>query len=618
MIKKSQIKEVLLKYIVPLQKQYPDFYLGGSLALILQKHIPARDVKDLDIISPVSFGDLHETKFPYRGMVTSKKTYHIREIKTCLDFFHNPKAQYVTVKFQGHTIKLSPVNEIIHAKENKIWSPIYKQKQENLKQIIKEVFTEIKVQPNKIGLNSKIKKLDIILGKYNISGDEIGSKYPWTYAQEKLTPTTRNNAESFFSKLNITPTKISIGLVYRGELSNEEFNNLTDFEKINRLETERKAKSFYIEGNYKDTPIIIARKETRSPAAGQTYLISPYAKLKFNDVKDLPTNEILAALKIPNEGNVDEIKAQPGKTGLKDNRIKLVIQRQVESPTPDDNKLYGTLYVDNPESNFPKDSIVYSYEPSTDHMFLSSIKKESFDTLPKILQDKNIPYRYSDLGIVSGIHVDNLSKYFVLKKNMNEIKVQPVNKKIIKPTKKLKIMPFRSYIDMDASFMEDYILDSGDFVPIEDPIDIEEKDIQDGSIGSGIGEDSFAYFILDGNYKFYFGNNLRIDDILELNDPLSIKSFAEEQAKYLSSNHPEDESFYKEEIIRAIEIVQDNIPKYRAAEKILNNKYTIINDDTFSVILWSDPNDHFMYCEMVYKKDGYFNKDGDLVVYLNP
>jgi hypothetical protein len=249
MIKKSQIKEVLLKYIVPLQKQYPDFYLGGSLALILQKHIPARDVKDLDIISPASFGDLHETKFPYRGMVTSKKTYHIREIKTCLDFFHNPKAQYVTVKFQGHTIKLSPVNEIIYAKENKIWSPMYKQKQENLKQIIKEVFTEI--------------------------------------------------------------------------------------------------------------------------------------------------------------------KAQPGKTGLKDNRIKLVIQSQTTSPN--DNKLYGTLYVDDPESNFPKDSIVYSYEPSTDHMFLSSIRKENFDNLPKILKNKNIPHEYSDLDIVSGIHVDNLSKYFVLK-----------------------------------------------------------------------------------------------------------------------------------------------------------------------------------------------------------
>ena len=614
MIKKSQIKEVLLKYIVPLQKQYPDFYLGGSLALILQKHIPARDVKDLDIISPVSFGDLHETKFPYRGMVTSKKTYHIREIKTCLDFFHNPKAQYVTVKFQGHTIKLSPVNEIIHAKENKIWSPMYKQKQENLKQIIKEIFTEIKAQPGKTGLNSKIKKLDIILGKYNISGDEIGSKYPWTYAQEKLTPTTRNNAESFFSKLNITPTKISIGLVYRGELSNEEFNNLTDFEKINRLETERKTKSFYIEGNYKDTPIIIARKETRSPAAGQTYLISPYAKLKFNDVKDLPTNEILAALKIPNEGNIEEIKAQPGKTGLKDNRIKLVIQSQTTSPN--DNKLYGTLYVDDPESNFPKDSIVYSYEPSTDHMFLSSIRKENFDNLPKILKNKNIPHEYSDLDIVSGIHVDNLSKYFVLKKNMNEIKVQPVNKKIIKPTKKLKIMPFRSYIDMDASFMEDYILDFGH--PIENPIDIKEKDIQGGYVVNPIDEDSFADVILDGDYEFYFGNNLRIDDILELNDPLSIKSFAEEEAKHLSSNHPEDESFYKEEIIRAIEIIQDNIPKYRAAEKILNDKYTIINDDDFSIILWSDSDNHIIYYELIYKKDGYFNKDGDLVVYLNP
>jgi len=452
MIKKSQIKEVLLKYIVPLQKQYPDFYLGGSLALILQKHIPARDVKDLDIISPASFGDLHETKFPYRGMVTSKKTYHIREIKTCLDFFHNPKAQYVTVKFQGHTIKLSPVNEIIHAKENKIWSPMYKQKQENLKQIIKEVFTEI--------------------------------------------------------------------------------------------------------------------------------------------------------------------KAQPGKTGLKDNRIKLVIQRQVESPTPDDNKLYGTLYVDDPESNFPKDPIVYQLDPITNHIFLSSLKKESFDTLPKILKNKNIPHEYSNLGIVSGIHIDNISKYFVLKKNMNEIKVQPVNKKIIKPTKKLKIMPFRSYIDMDASFMEDYILDFGH--PIENPIDIKEKDIQGGYVVNPIDEDSFADVILDGDYEFYFGNNLRIDDILELNDPLSIKSFAEEEAKHLSSNHPEDESFYKEEIIRAIEIIQDNIPKYRAAEKILNDKYTIINDDDFSIILWSDSDNHIIYYEMIYKKDGYFNKDGDLVVYLNP
>ena len=486
-----------------------------------------------------------------------------------------------------------------------------------------DVFTEIKLQPGKTGTEITTpyrkftrqfpNKLNIKLGKYNISGDEPGEKYSWEEASGKLSSVTRNNAESFFNKFNTQPQNIYVGIVYRG-MSDYDFKSLPIDNQQKWTETTPNAKSFYIEGNYKDTPIIISRKSTHNPAAGQTYLISPYAKLKFHDVKDLPANEILAALKIPNEKNIKEIKAQPGKTGLKDNRIKLVIQSQTTSPN--DNKLYGTLYVDDPESNFPKDSIVYSYEPSTDHMFLSSIRKENFDNLPKMLKNKNIPHEYSDLDIVSGIHVDNLSKYFVLKKNMNEIKVQPVNKKIIKPTKKLKIMPFRSYIDMDASFMEDYILDFGH--PIENPIDIKEKDIQGGYVVNPIDEDSFADVILDGDYEFYFGNNLRIDDILELNDPLSIKSFAEEEAKHLSSNHPEDESFYKEEIIRAIEIIQDNIPKYRAAEKILNDKYTIINDDDFSIILWSDSDNHIIYYEMIYKKDGYFNKDGDLVVYLNP
>ena len=400
MIKKSQIKEVLLKYIVPLQKQYPDFYLGGSLALILQKHIPARDVKDLDIISPVSFGDLHETKFPYRGMVTSKKTYRIREIKTCLDFFHNPKAKYVIANIQGHTIKLSPIDEIVYAKENKIWSPIYKNKQKDLKQIIKEIFSEIKVQPKKTGLNNKIKKLGITLEKYNLSGNEIGSKYPWVYAQEKLSPTTKKNAEYFFNNLNITPTKISIGLVYRGSLSDEEFNNLSDLEKINKLETEPKAKSFYIEGNYKGTPIIIARKETRSPAAGQTYLVSPYAKLKFNNIKDLPANEILAALKIPNDGNVDEIKVQPGNTGT------------AASLTPEEKEwikkqLMGFDPGDTPEGN-PDIPLIYTFidrdniEDDIENEYMTSKDLELFDSIYRKLKG-----RIYTLNIGSNDQVDD-------------------------------------------------------------------------------------------------------------------------------------------------------------------------------------------------------------------
>jgi hypothetical protein len=620
MIKKSQIKEVLLKYIVPLQKQYPDFYLGGSLALILQKHIPARDVKDLDIISPVSFGDLHETKFPYRGMVTSKKTYHIREIKTCLDFFHNPKAKYITIKFQGHNIKLSPVNEIIHAKENKIWSPIYKQKQENLKQIIKEVFTEIKVQPDKIGLNSKIKKLDIILGKYNISGDEIGSKYLWTYAQEKLTPTTRNNAESFFSKLNITPTKISIGLVYRGELSNEEFNNLTDFEKINRLETERKAKSFYIEGNYQGTPIIIARKETRSPAAGQTNLFSPYAKLQFNKVKDLPANEILAALKIPNEGNIEEIKAQPGKTGLKDDRITIRQEKIFYDGPPDydANIEYGTVVFGEGTDSKKWINTMYVYTPSKrkiNFQPLGEPRDEKVAMLKQMLDNKNIPYTISALGssVYTSIDVNNTDKYFIFKKDTSEIKVQPVNK-LNKPVKKVKITD-KPYIDIDTSFIEDYILDYGEID--ENPLEIylDNHEIFDTLIR----ESEYINFILNGDYGLYFNSNPQeIDNVLTLNDPLNIKDYAEEQAKFLSSGNPEDESFYKEEMIMAIETIQDNIPKYTAAKKILKDKFTIINNDEFSIILTtSNMHGKFLYT-MILKQDGYFNKNGEIVLYTDP
>lgn len=332
MIKKSQIKEVLLKYIVPLQKQYPDFYLGGSLALILQKHIPARDVKDLDIISPVSFGDLHETKFPYRGMVTSKKTYRIREIKTCLDFFHNPKAKYVIANIQGHTIKLSPIDEIVYAKENKIWSPIYKNKQKDLKQIIKEIFSEIKTQP------------------------------------------------------------------------------------VNRL---------------------------------------------------------------------------------------------------------------------------------------------------------------------------------------------------IKPTKK-KTITDEPYIDIDTSFIEDYILDYGeisyDTIQFFNFINVKANE-------NTIRDAEYINHILNGDYKLYFNEDKKeIDYILTLNDPLNIKDYARDRAEMLSDN-PEDIDFLAEEIMLAIETIQDNIPKYIAAKKILKDKFTIISNDEFSVILTSDSNGHSFLYTMIEKQDGYFNKNGEIVIY---
>ena len=350
-----------------------------------------------------------------------------------------------------------------------------------------DVFTEIKVQPKKTGLNNKIRKLGITLEKYNLSGNEIGSKYPWVYAQEKLSPTTKKNAEYFFNNLNITPTKISIGLVYRGSLSDEEFNNLSDLEKINKLETEPKAKSFYIEGNYKGTPIIIARKETRSPAAGQTYLVSPYAKLKFNNIKDLPANEILAALKIPNDGNVDEIKAQP------------------------------------------------------------------------------------------------------------------VNR-LIKPTKKENITS-KPYIDMDASFIEDYILDYG-----ADYFD-------SGESFTRIIDNEYIDYILNGNYKYYFNDNKKeIDYVLTLDDPLNIKDYARDKAETLSDN-PEDIDFFTEEIMLAIETLQDYFPKYLAAKNILKDKFTIINSDEFNIMLTTLNMQGKLGYAMINKKEGYFNKNGEIVTY---
>jgi hypothetical protein len=472
--------------------------LGGSLALILQKHIPARDVKDLDIISPVSFGNLHETKFPYKGMVTSKKTYHIREIKTCLDFFHNPKAKYVTATFQGHIIKLSPVNEIVHAKENKIWSTVYKNKQENLKQIIKETFNEIKAQPGKTGTKvpspySKFvkqfpNKLNLKLGKYDLSGDEPGQKYSWEEASSKLSSTTKNNAESFFNKFNTQPQNIYIGIVYRGISDFDFYQNPPDSQIYIGTWPLYKAKSFYIEGNYKGTPIIIARKETRSPKAGQTYLVSPYAKLKFNHIKDLPTNEILAALKISNDDNIDEIK------------------------------------------------------------------------------------------------------------------VQPINK-LIKPTEKEHVTS-KSYIDIDTSFINDYILYEGEINNYLEGLKNHWTEIRDVY---------YFDFILDGNYMFYFNENKQeINNILSLNDPLEIKDYARERAEIISTDI-EDLDFYTEEIMKAIENIQEYVPQYMAAKKILENKFTIINSIDASTILTFKNNElQYSTIEKIY---GFFNKNGEAVIY---
>ncbi len=47
------IMEHTIQEIIKIQQHYPNIYVGGSVALILQNAIPIREPKDVDLISPV-------------------------------------------------------------------------------------------------------------------------------------------------------------------------------------------------------------------------------------------------------------------------------------------------------------------------------------------------------------------------------------------------------------------------------------------------------------------------------------------------------------------------------------------------------------------------------------
>jgi len=109
----------------------------------------------------------------------------------------------------------------------------------------------------------EISPLNLKLGKFNISGNEQGIELTWEEGSKLLSSTTRQNVTSFFNGiLNIEPSKIYVGIVPR-------------FGKA--------AKSFYIVGEYNNIPLIISRKETTTPGAGQTFLISSNYKDKFHN-----------------------------------------------------------------------------------------------------------------------------------------------------------------------------------------------------------------------------------------------------------------------------------------------------------------------------------------------
>jgi hypothetical protein len=121
----------ILDKILSIQQQYPDIYVGGSVALILQKAIPFRKPKDVDLISP------YKTHIYEVFNVNRDKHFRIRSHSydnIRFELFHNSNAEYVKGYYKGNIIKLSPVDEIMEWKFNQLLT-----KRTNLEKHIKDL-----------------------------------------------------------------------------------------------------------------------------------------------------------------------------------------------------------------------------------------------------------------------------------------------------------------------------------------------------------------------------------------------------------------------------------------------------------------------------------------------
>jgi len=96
-----------------IQMEFPDIIIGGSVSLILQKAIPFRIPKDIDLIVK-NKNIINEMVVKY-DIKNHRRTFKIDE--QLFDIFYNPQAEYVNLG----KLKLSPVEEIAKIKQNKIF-----------------------------------------------------------------------------------------------------------------------------------------------------------------------------------------------------------------------------------------------------------------------------------------------------------------------------------------------------------------------------------------------------------------------------------------------------------------------------------------------------------------
>ena len=115
----------------------------------------------------------------------------------------------------------------------------------------------------------------ITIGKYKLGHDEDIESYPvMGDGLLKLTKITFSNIAKLSNITQFHPVNVHIGHRQNG------------------------AKSFYIEGHINGQPIVFARKESNSPASGQTNIYSEYARYQFSKLITKPLNEILTELRI--------------------------------------------------------------------------------------------------------------------------------------------------------------------------------------------------------------------------------------------------------------------------------------------------------------------------------
>lgn len=105
------INDVLNKILI-FQKQYPNIYIGGSIALMLQNIIPYRTPSDIDLITPkkIHIYDL----FTETQNISNKHSICriVNMYGTKWELFYNPEASYIEYYYKDYHIKISPTQEV--------------------------------------------------------------------------------------------------------------------------------------------------------------------------------------------------------------------------------------------------------------------------------------------------------------------------------------------------------------------------------------------------------------------------------------------------------------------------------------------------------------------------